>query len=75
MRTANPLKFLSAPSRDIQEGTKILEDIWRAEDVCKEVTNYVVVIELIITTLVMLYVAMTKQKKVEKEVPEVVVKE
>ena len=73
MRTANPIKFLSAPSTVLQEATKILEDIWRAEDVCKEVTKYVVVIELIISTLVILYVAMTKQKKVEKEVPEVVV--
>ena len=51
----------------------MFDEIWRAEEIWMKATLFVVVMELIFTTLVMVYMIKTKQKIVEKEVTEVVV--
>ena len=51
----------------------MFDEIWRAEEIWMKATLLVVVMELIFTTLVMVYMIKTKQKIVEKEVTEVVV--
>ena len=74
MHTANPLKILSfLPPSDNKKATEAFDVIWGAEENLQEMTIYMVAMEFIIT--VMVYMAMTDQKKTEKEIPEVVVEE